>query len=83
VQHSGLNPEQGNAWGLDTSILGRKNMTPKPRYCKLCGNRMLVFQGEKGYRYKCPNVNHPRRLAKLKRAIISRARRNPRGKNKK
>jgi hypothetical protein len=22
AQHSGLNPEQGNTWGIDTSILG-------------------------------------------------------------
>jgi hypothetical protein len=43
---------------------------------------MLVFRAEKGYRYKCPNVNHDKRLAALKARIIARARR-ARGRKKK
>jgi hypothetical protein len=47
---------------------------PKPRYCNLCGKKMLVFKGLKGYRFKCPDPKHDARKLALKRRILAKAR---------
>lgn len=76
VNHAANVTRAANRQAAAQASAGRRGSgKPAPvKYCPSCGVRLLRFQGEKGYIWKCPHPQHAARVRVKKRRIIRRAR---------